>query len=208
MFQLLSWSTFGEGASFSPEPPPPPPPTPPMTMLTIRKRLSFTYDSDLEVLRQQMNLLTALAENHTNSDPGLAIGTADAADILIANTVAYVRAGEVRASKASAEVAITAAATMPNDGTVRSVIVAVVIDAADNFATIAGAVARNGVTPPFPVIPVGNVLLGYVTIAAAAGTAFTPGTTLLSAVGITDTYVDAIRPTWALAQLIDVNARV
>jgi len=56
-------------------------------------------------------------------------------------------------------------------------------------------------------VPNGFVLLGSVLIEAAAGTAFVPGATLLSAAGITDTYTDLLRPTWKLAQLLDINSR-
>lgn len=210
---LLGLYTLGffEGGSED-GPPDPPPPDPPtltgVTMLTIRKRLSFMFDSDIEVLRKQSNLLANLAENHALTAPGLAIGTADKADILIANTVQYVRNGERRADKTTAEVAISSDAAMPNDGASREVGLLVCIDPDDDFVTISGPVISGGGEAILPDLPVGYVLLGYVTIRAAAGTAFVPGTTLLDAAGITDVYASHIRPTWQLAQLLDVNARV
>lgn len=84
---LLDWSAFGEGGSVGA--PAPPSPTPP-TMLTERRRLMFTYNSDIEVLRLQVNLQANLAENHALTNPGIAIGSASKADILVANTVQYV----------------------------------------------------------------------------------------------------------------------
>lgn len=40
--------------------------------------------------------------------------------------------------------------------------------------------------------PNGTAIVGILTVATAAATTFTPGTTLLSAAGITDTYIDGI----------------
>ena len=176
-------------------------------MLTIRRRLSFSTQSDLEVLRQQLNLQANLAENHALTNPGLAIGSSSKADVLVANTVEYVRAGRRRADKTTAEVNITADATMADDGTVRSVGVLVVINGSDAFATVAGPVVSNGGSAVLPDVPVGSVLLGYVTISAAAGTSYTPDSTLLDAAGITATFVSDIRPTWKIARLLDVNGR-
>ena len=55
---------------------------------------------------------------------------------------------------------------------------------ATGYATAALALAG------LPAVPADKAALGTVTVLAADGTAFTPGTTELSAANITDAYVD------------------
>lgn len=155
----------------------------------------FMVDSLFETMRLQIVAMQQFLINRvTTAGPALVIGTTSAADIRINVAIDYIRDGRKRTQKAAAEVDVPSGATMADDGSDRSVVVLVYINTSDAFAALAGTVAVGGATPTIPELPTGCVQLGYVTIAAAAGTAFTANSTLLSAVGITDTYVDELVP--------------
>lgn len=162
------------------------------------KLCTFAQDDALEIIRIGYNALIAYAQNRATSSGALAIGTASKAKILVASTVNYLRAGIVRTGLTTAEVIIPSGASMPDDGTVRSVRVLTCINDSDAFVNVAGDVAANGATPGYPDIPEGYVLVGHTLISAAAGTAFVAGTTLLDAAGITDTYSNEQVPSWLL----------
>lgn len=140
--------------------------------------------------------LQELSQNYvTTVAPALTIGSSSKADIRVNVAVDYVRDGQRRTQKAAGEVNVPAGATMADDGTARSVNVLVYIGTDDAYTALAGDVARAGATPNIPALPAGCVQLGYVTIAAAAGTAFTADSTLLDASNITATFVNQLVPT-------------
>jgi hypothetical protein len=156
----------------------------------------YMGDSIHESVRKQIVALQEYALNRvTTVSPALAIGSSSTADIRINAAVDYIRDGQKRTQKAAAEVNVPSGATMADDGTNREVIVLVYINASDAFTALAGTIARNGEAAEIPLLPAGCVQLGYVKIAAAAGTAYTADSTALSAAGITDTYVDLLVPT-------------
>lgn len=155
----------------------------------------FSNDGMFESMRQQILQLQEHVLNRVLTvAPALVIGTTSAADIRINAAVDYIRDGERRTQKAAAEVDVPSGATMANDGTAREVVVLVYINTSDAFAALAGTVMNNGETAVPPALPAGCVQLGYVRIAAAAGTAYTANSTLLSAAGITDTYYNTLTP--------------
>jgi hypothetical protein len=155
----------------------------------------FMTDSMYEAIRLQVIALQQHASNRvTTTSPALVIGTGSAADIRINVAIDYIRDGIRRAQKAAAEVDVPAGATMANDGTARAVYVLVYINSADAFAALAGTIATGGAAAVVPDLPAGGVQLGHVLIEATAGTVYTANSTLLSAVGITDTYTNATVP--------------
>lgn len=155
----------------------------------------FMTDSLHETMRLAIVALQERALNYVLTvSPALVIGSGSAADIRINAAIDYVRDGVRRTQKAAAEVDVPSGATMADDGTAREVYVLVYINTSDAFAALAGTVATGGEAAEIPELPTGCVQLGYVKIAAASGTAFTANSTLLSAVGITDTYTDALVP--------------
>lgn len=157
----------------------------------------FTVDSLFESMRLQLIQMQQRALNRVLTvAPALVIGSSSKADIRVNAAVDYVRDGIRRTQKAAAEVNVPSGATMTNDGTARSVYVVVYINGSDAFAAVAGTPVAGGGTPTIPDLPAGGVLLGYVKIAAAAGTAYTADSTLLDAAGITATYTNALEPYW------------
>lgn len=166
-----------------------------MAITETKKTPAFQTDSLEELMRQAIVDLQERQLNYvTTVSPALVIGTTSAADIRINAAVDYVRDGQRRTQKAAAEIDVPAGATMADDGTNREVVVLVYIDTSDAFTALAGEVATGGATATIPQLPTGCVQLGYVRIAAAAGTAYTANSTLLSAAGITDTFVNELVP--------------
>lgn len=157
----------------------------------VRKHPEFMTDSLFETMRAQIVALTTFQSNRvTSAATDLAIGSSSKADIRVNAAVDYIRDGVQRTQKAAGEVNIPSTATMTNDGTVRSVVVLISINASDAYTATVGTIATGGATAEIPLLPDGHVQLGYVRISAAAGTTFTADTTLLDAANITATFVD------------------
>lgn len=155
----------------------------------------FMTNSLFETMRLQ---LIALQQFHLNCvlthDTALVIGTTSNLDIRVNVAVNYVRDAIRRTPLAAQEIDVPAGATMANDGTARQVVVLVYISATDVLTALASPIARSGATAVIPQLPTGCVQLGYVRIAAAAGTAYTANTTALNAAGLTTTFVNALVP--------------
>jgi hypothetical protein len=135
-----------------------------------------------------LRLLAYAWRYHCVTAPGLAIGSSSAAAVLIANTTVFINAGVFK-SKSTAEKALAGTALavsqkckwlvcLAADGT-PSVTQSAIVAAADD-------------DPDLPEIPAGETPIGYVMAETDSSHTFTPGTTLLSASGITDTYVDLV----------------
>jgi hypothetical protein len=143
-------------------------------------------------------VMDALDAMHTSasyrclSAAGLAIGSASAAKVKIVNTVTYLHAGIFK-SKTTAEVAFTATThDIPAHATLVQEAVYMVSLAADGTPTLTmGTIASGSGAAKLPDVPAGLAPIGYVRVAVAAGaTPFDASSDLLSAVHITDTYVD------------------
>lgn len=159
-------------------------------VVAVRKHPEYMADSLHDTVRLQVIALTTFQSNRLTSNADLAIGTTSKADIRVNAAVNYVRDGIQRAQISAAEVNIPSGATMADDGTAREVVVVVYVNASDALAALAGTIATGGETAEVPLLPDGGVQIGYVRIAAAAGTVFTADTTLLDAANITATFVD------------------
>ena len=127
----------------------------------------------------QSAVMRQLVGTRCLSSAGLAIGTSSAAAVKIANTVTY-SIGGVIYTKTTAEIAFTDT-TVQADGTTKYYLLS--LNAAGT-GLISTGTANDLPNPPADYCPI-----GYVKV-VCDGAAFTPGTTLLSASGITDTYVN------------------
>lgn len=169
-------------------------------MADLSRHLEFTADSGFEVMRRGYNALIENRLNELISQPQLQAAAAPAN--LRSNIAAdYLRLGVRRAQLAAADITMTTASSMPDDGGIRERVILVTINASDAYALTVGAIATAGSTAVIPDIPAGNVLLGHVRIRAAAGTAFVGGTTSLAAAGITTTYTPLNAPVWLLDRI-------
>lgn len=167
---------------------------------TIERHPEFHRDSLTEVVRQQVVHLQTHAANRLTSVPALAIGSVDAADIRVDAAVDYIRDGIQQSQISAAEVAVPANAAMADDGVARKVRVLVYVDDQDALAAVCGDPILDSATLVTPQLPAGGVQIGYVDITSDGSAVFTPGTTLLSAATVTDTYVNAPVPAqnWAV----------
>ena|SRR3990167_205194 len=119
--------------------------------------------------------------------PALTIGTGSAAKVKIANAIDYIRAGEPQTQEAAAQEVVLTGSDMAIDTQCKYL---VYIDA-DGSPAVARSevVAETADEPDLPALPAGGICLGYLKIVNTTN-AFVPGTTLLSAAGVTDTYKD------------------
>lgn len=171
-------------------------------MTDYQRPREFSKESMFDVMRRVTNAAAEWMRNAASSSGGLTIGSSSKPKVKVANTVNYRRLGVVRSGLTTAEVVVPAGASMPDDGTVRSVRVYITISSSDAFAARAGSVYNNGATPPYHAVPSGEVLVGHVLIVAAAGTAYTAGSTNLDAAGLTVTYSDEQSPSWMLDRVL------
>ena len=148
------------------------------------------------IIDQVNNIVNKLKGDYPVSKPGLTFGSTDASKVKNAAAFDYTING-VKYSKAISETAFAGTeGAIPSAGDLYGAW-RVVIDAAGTttiqeaaandtgYATAALALAA------LPAVPADKAGLGTVTVLAADGTAFTPGTTELSAANITDAYDDA-----------------
>lgn len=127
--------------------------------------------------------------NITLSNPGLVIGSSSAAAVKIGNTTVYKSKG-VFVSKATAEIAFTVNAAS-NIATGYEQCFMLTLDGSGNGLLIPGAPSLGAGTALLPEPPAdGLAAIGSVRIYNNSGSAFTAGTTLLSAAGLTVTYTN------------------
>ena len=151
------------------------------------------------------NLVSALgnaSSYYVTSAAGLAIGSVDAAEILIGNTVQYFNgAGQVK-TKTTAEIAFTATThdIAANASAAQEAWYLVSLDSAGT-ATITKGTTAAADSAVLPAVPSGDTAIGGVKISVAAGaTPFDATSDDLDAAHLTTTYVDFVGPT------LDANA--
>lgn len=120
---------------------------------------------------------------------GLAVGSAGAT-FDIGNAFSYTIDHRLYLKAAEASVAITAVGAQ-SVSTERMYMA--VIDDAGDAVIVGGDEADTGDGVHLPEVPAGTVPIGAFKIACDATHTYTPGTTLNSATGITDTYYDLAR---------------
>lgn len=146
------------------------------------------YQADFDTLAAALNTLQDRLQNMVYTAPGLAIGSAAKAKILIANTINYSVDG-LMYTKATAEVAFTATTHDLADG--YEAYYYLTINAAGTVTVTMGteALSTVGATLDWSEAGAGTII-GAVHI-ATSGAAFDAGTTELDAATVTDTYYDA-----------------
>lgn len=123
--------------------------------------------------------------------PALVRGTGSAAKLKVTNAVDYIRAGEPKTQIGAGGEIVLTGSTM---AALTQCKYLAYISAAGALAVARSeVVASTAAEPDLPGLPVGCVCLGYLKIVNVTN-AFIPGTTLLSAAGVTDTYKDLIWP--------------
>lgn len=120
--------------------------------------------------------------------PGVVIGTGSAAKAKITNSITYVIDGKIYYhATASDEITLTG----EDQAKSTTCIYLLSLDTTGGTWTCTqGDIVASTETPELPTLPASNAPVGYVTVTTDADTTFDPGTTLLSASGITDTYTD------------------
>jgi hypothetical protein len=111
------------------------------------------------------------------------MGSGSKAAVLLSNTIAYVIDGVMR-SKTTDEVALSGI----NQATATACMYLISINASGTLACTQGTIVASTATPTVPALPSASAPIGYVTIVNTSGSDFDPGTTLLDASGIGDTY--------------------
>jgi len=146
------------------------------------------------IISQVNDVIAKLKGDYLISKPGLTVGTTDAADIK--NAAFDYTINGVKIEKAAGETAFAGTEdAIPSTGDLYGAF-RVVIDAAGTVTIQEAAANATGYATAvlalagLPAVPADKAALGTVTVLAADGTAFTPGTTELSAANITDAYVD------------------
>lgn len=154
----------------------------------------FTRDT----LRQQYNKL-ANAVSYFALNGVMSTTTATLPQVGIATTATQVRTGQATVLK-SAGVANALGATDDFWTLTGDALAAekfrrylLLCDASDTASVLASDDADSAAECRWDRLPAnGTAIVGILTVATAAATTFTPGTTALSAAGITDTYIDGI----------------
>lgn len=145
--------------------------------------------ADMKPMAEMLDFISLQFRNMNLSLPGLAVGTTSAAAVKIANTLQY-KAGGYGYSKSSAEIAFTAGAAS-NIATGYEQCFMLTLDKSGNGLLVPGAPSLGAGTALVPERPADGLCpIGMVRVFNNSGSAFTAGTTLLSAAGITATYSD------------------
>lgn len=130
------------------------------------------------------------ATNQIYNTGGLAIKAGSSALAKTVNTVLASHAG-VYSTKAAADMAALSGAVVPTGSTN---IYAFVLDSAGTLTTVAGTAATTLAGVVAPVISDDKAIIGFITVANATGSDFTPGTTALDVGSLTVTYYNTPFP--------------
>lgn len=139
----------------------------------------------------------------TNTGPGLVIGTGSAAKVKFTNAVDYIKAGVLQTPIAANAEAVLSGDVIPISS---AALFLIYINSSGTQVGIRGAEVAATATPEAPGVPAGGVPVGWCKVVTDATHTFTPGTTLLSAAGITDTYGDWMWPTSGPAALSETGS--
>lgn len=164
--------------------------------------------TDRDAEQTQMDLMLRMALNQSLSDGAIAVGSAGAT-IDTGATVNFLIGGIFFALTAITSEAIPAGTTLNagNDTAERCKWLASV----DNGGTVTftqGAIVAAAVAAVLPAVPAGESPFGYFEIETDSSNDYIPGTTLNSAGGMTDTYVDLNWPNSGVDSLAALGAYV
>lgn len=143
-------------------------------------------------VRQLVNQLAILVTNAVSSTlSAVAIGTTKS-KVKTTNTVTY-RVNGKSLSKAGTDDLWTLSGTVVAAVSWQKYLL--LLDASGTASIIEGVQSTVAATSVvLPALPQDKSVIGVLTVATAAATTFTPGTTLLDAAGITATYQDGFDP--------------
>jgi hypothetical protein len=146
-----------------------------------------TIKEVLEAAKHQplIDLLTNLL-NFNSSNGGIAIGST-ASKVKTANSVDYTIDGKYYTKAGTDDFWTLSGSVIPVSSFCKF---ALCIDAAGAASAVQGVVASTSAAALVPDPTANTCCLGYVEVATNGSTTFDPGTTLLSAAGITDVYVN------------------
>ncbi len=153
----------------------------------------------LDDVMPKQDALLHLLGNRAFTAAGLAIHGVNTENVLTANITTYVINGIFYAKAATAEVDISAATFLNEEGdTVAIATIAddtkayllFVLDTSGNIRVVQGAAVGLTATPVWPKVPENYAAMGAVLVQNETGSAFTPGTTALDTANVTDTYYD------------------
>jgi hypothetical protein len=134
------------------------------------------------------NLEEANGGNFTFSAGGLAIGTTTTA-YKTASTVTYTIDGAFKSRTAVDNNPLTGFG-IPSLGNLQKIALAVWVDTAGALTVTNGAVVAASDNAPVPATRGGVALIGLIIISTSSSATFVPGTTALSAAGVTVVYRD------------------
>lgn len=151
-----------------------------------------------DLVRQELNklmqahtyyLLNGLASTTIATTPAVAIATT-ASKVKTTNATVLRNAGVLNALAASDDFWTLTGGVLAVSSFRRYLLLC---DASDTATVLASDDATTAAACRWVSLPDNGVaIVGILTVATDASTTFTPGTTLLSAAGITDTYVDGV----------------
>lgn len=158
----------------------------------VRAALNSGQVTKKAALGTRLFELVSIVRSCCLSKAGLAIGSGSKAKVLIANTTAFQYLG-VLYSKTTAEVAFTATThdIAPHATLVQEAVYLYSLQTDGDVTVTMGTIASGSGTAQIPKTPSGEVAIGYLRLAVAAGaTLFDATTDELDEAHLTDTYVD------------------
>ncbi len=163
-----------------------------LSVIRTQQAKGLDKPSDVAKLLDLVGQLASRKCTYCSGFPDLKIGSSNAAKIKIGQATLYFVIGGKIVAFASAEIAVPAGAAMAGTAGAKEVYVMLTSVDGVNVVAAAGDVATGGAAAVRPEVPLDTALIGYVKIAAATATVFTPGTTHLDASGITATYENTL----------------
>lgn len=173
-----------------------------MTLITQRKHNQTARGSQARAAVELANVTAALALSRNDGSAGLVIGTTTS-KVKVATITPYLSNGAWK-SLAVTDDAFTLSGTVVAAGSFQKYLL--LVDSAGTASIQEGTqstidaahVAWSNVSNVSPyaallsILNAGKTIIGYITVATDATHTFTPGTTALTATGITTTYSNAV----------------
>lgn len=150
-------------------------------------------NSELDLLRQSHNRLVALVDllnNGVLATAGVARGTTASKVKTVTNPVAFIVDGQILSKAATDDFWTLTGATFAAGLANKWVLL---VDSVGAASVAVGTPAATAAAVVLPAIPASKAVFGVLTVVNATNP-FIPGTTLLSAAGVTDTYVQGMDP--------------
>jgi hypothetical protein len=154
-----------------------------MSLSTVTQTASTPARDEVRTL---VNAMALLAANRCLSAGGATIGTTTT-KAKSANTIVFTIDGVFKSKAATDDLWTLSGGVVPISSFQKYLLC---LDASGTASVIQGVPAATAAAVVLPAPPQDRAIVGVLTVATDGVTTFTPGTTALSASGITDTYVD------------------